>query len=200
MPQHPSVISEEPGNSEIEPGLRGLGRACPGGRPGRPGLGRAWAEQGWVGGFEDSRPSFLQGHCLLHAWESTVLLAYPASRSLCPRWLCREPGLTSPPPVCSLFLSWGVPLVITVAAVTLKKIGYDASDVSVGWCWIDLEAEDCVLWMLLTGKAWEMLAYVTLPVLYLLIRKHINRAVGAPRGPGPELCVATVSRHRGWLP
>ncbi|XP_059768155.1 solute carrier family 2, facilitated glucose transporter member 5 isoform X2 [Balaenoptera ricei] len=73
-------------------------------------------------------------------------------------------------------VSWGVPLLITVAAVTLKKIGYDASDVSVGWCWIDLEAEDRVLWMLLTGKVWEMLAYVMLPVLYLLIRKHINRA------------------------
>uniref|UniRef100_A0A5F9CI90 G protein-coupled receptor 157 n=1 Tax=Oryctolagus cuniculus TaxID=9986 RepID=A0A5F9CI90_RABIT len=78
-------------------------------------------------------------------------------------------------------VSWGVPLAITVAAVTLKKIGYDASDVSVGWCWIDLEAEDHVLWMLLTGKLWEMLAYVTLPVLYLLVRKHINRAVGARR-------------------
>ncbi|KAF0880702.1 GP157 protein, partial [Crocuta crocuta] len=73
-------------------------------------------------------------------------------------------------------VSWGVPLAITAAAVALKKIGYDASDVSVGWCWIDLEAEDRVLWMLLTGKLWEMLAYVTLPVLYLLIRKHINRA------------------------
>ncbi|XP_019602360.1 G-protein coupled receptor 157 [Rhinolophus sinicus] len=73
-------------------------------------------------------------------------------------------------------VSWGVPLAITVAAVSLKKIGYDASDVSVGWCWIDLEAEDRVLWMLLTGKLWELLAYVTLPVLYLLIRKHINRA------------------------
>ncbi|XP_014688937.1 G-protein coupled receptor 157 [Equus asinus] len=73
-------------------------------------------------------------------------------------------------------VSWGVPLAITVAAVALKKIGYDASDVSVGWCWIDLEAEDYILWMLLTGKLWEMLAYVTLPLLYLLIRKHINRA------------------------
>ncbi|XP_043341270.1 G-protein coupled receptor 157 isoform X2 [Cervus canadensis] len=71
---------------------------------------------------------------------------------------------------------WGVPLAITVAAVALKKIGYDASDVSVGWCWINLEAEDRVLWMLLTGKLWELLAYVTLPVLYLLIRKHIHRA------------------------
>lgn len=66
-----------------------------------------------------------------------------------------------------------------MAAVSLKKIGYDASDVSVGWCWINLEAEDRVLWMLLTGKLWEMLAYVLLPLLYLLVRKHINKAVGA---------------------
>ncbi|XP_053432253.1 G-protein coupled receptor 157 isoform X4 [Nycticebus coucang] len=76
-------------------------------------------------------------------------------------------------------VSWGVPLAITAAAVALKKIGYDASDVSVGWCWIDLEAEDRVLWMLLTGKLWEMLAYVMLPLLYLLVRKHINRAHAA---------------------
>ncbi|XP_020950943.1 G-protein coupled receptor 157 [Sus scrofa] len=70
----------------------------------------------------------------------------------------------------------GVPLAITMAAVALKKIGYDASDVSVGWCWINLEAEDYVLWMLLTGKLWEMLAYIMLPLLYLLVRKHISRA------------------------
>ncbi|XP_064137293.1 G-protein coupled receptor 157 isoform X1 [Loxodonta africana] len=76
-------------------------------------------------------------------------------------------------------VSWGVPLAITVAAVSLKKIGYDASDVSVGWCWIDLEAEDRALWMLLTGKLWELLAYVTLPVIYILIKKHINRAHAA---------------------
>ncbi|NXR95439.1 GP157 protein, partial [Hypocryptadius cinnamomeus] len=76
-------------------------------------------------------------------------------------------------------VSWGVPLAITVAAVALKKIGYDASNVSVGWCWVNLDAEDRLLWMLLTGKVWEMLAYVTLPVLYLLIKKHINRAHAA---------------------
>ncbi|NXH50180.1 GP157 protein, partial [Dicaeum eximium] len=75
--------------------------------------------------------------------------------------------------------SWGVPLAITVAAVALRKIGYDASNVSVGWCWVNLEAEDRLLWMLLTGKVWEMLAYVTLPVLYILIKKHINRAHAA---------------------
>ncbi|KAM4873364.1 G-protein coupled receptor 157-like isoform 2-T2 [Thomomys bottae] len=91
-------------------------------------------------------------------------------------------------------VSWGIPLVITVAAVALKKIGYDASDTTVGWCWIDLEAEDRLLWMLLTGKLWEMLAYVLLPLLYLLVRKHINRAHEALseyrpicEGPQPRL-------------
>ncbi|NWY42718.1 GP157 protein, partial [Sylvia atricapilla] len=95
-------------------------------------------------------------------------------------------------------VSWGVPLAITVAAVALRKIGYDASNVSVGWCWVDLDAEDRLLWMLLTGKAWEMLAYVTLPVLYILIRKHINRAHAAlseyrpllPAAPRPRSSIA----------
>lgn len=79
-----------------------------------------------------------------------------------------------------LFSSWGVPLVITVTAVCLSKIGYDASEVSVGWCWIRIEAPDRVLWMLLTGKIWEFLAYLTLPVLYILIKRHIHRAVRSP--------------------
>ncbi|CAN9516209.1 unnamed protein product [Ophioblennius macclurei] len=76
-------------------------------------------------------------------------------------------------------LSWGVPLAITVAAVCLNKIGYNASEVSVGWCWIRIRAPDAVLWMLLTGKIWEFLAYVTLPVLYVLIRRHIHVAHAA---------------------
>ncbi|XP_069401876.1 G-protein coupled receptor 157 [Ovis canadensis] len=93
-------------------------------------------------------------------------------------------------------VSWGVPLAITVAAVALKKIGYDASDVSVGWCWINLEAEDRVLWMLLTGKLWELLAYVTLPVLYLLIRKHIRRAHAELSEYRPIVSEAHQLQHR----
>lgn len=73
-------------------------------------------------------------------------------------------------------ISWGVPLAITVAALCLNKIGYDASEVSVGWCWVKIQAPDHVLWMLLTGKIWEFLAYVTLPVLYVLIKRHIHIA------------------------
>ncbi|XP_037627968.1 G-protein coupled receptor 157 [Sebastes umbrosus] len=77
------------------------------------------------------------------------------------------------------FVSWGVPLAITIAAVCLNKIGYDASEVSVGWCWVSIHAPDRVLWMLLTGKIWEFLAYLTLPVLYILIKRHIHIAHAA---------------------
>ncbi|XP_019495255.1 PREDICTED: probable G-protein coupled receptor 157 [Hipposideros armiger] len=128
-------------------------------------------------------------------WGTFSFLCFASSAQWCPAasWKMKiSPNVAS----WNCFLCyWGVPLVITVAAVSLKKIGYDASDVSVGWCWIDLEAEDRVLWMLLTGKLWEMLAYVTLPVLYLLIRKHINRAVGDPTGsprPPAQSYVATA--------
>ncbi|XP_051280183.1 G-protein coupled receptor 157 [Dicentrarchus labrax] len=76
-------------------------------------------------------------------------------------------------------ISWGIPLAITVAAVSLHKIGYDASEVSVGWCWVSIHAPDRVLWMLLTGKIWEFLAYLTLPVLYILIKRHIHIAHAA---------------------
>lgn len=76
-------------------------------------------------------------------------------------------------------ISWGVPLAITVAALCLNKIGYDASEVSVGWCWVKIDASDHVMWMLLTGKIWEFLAYVTLPVLYILIKRHIHIAHAA---------------------
>lgn len=90
-------------------------------------------------------------------------------------------------------ISWGVPFAITVAALSLHKIGYDASEVSVGWCWVNIQAEDHVLWMLLTGKIWEFIAYVTLPVLYILIKIHIYRAHAALSEYRPILTSNPVS-------
>ncbi|XP_069466131.1 G-protein coupled receptor 157 [Ambystoma mexicanum] len=93
-------------------------------------------------------------------------------------------------------VSWGVPLLITVIAVSLNKIGYDASYVSVGWCWVSIEAHDRVLWMLLAGKVWEILAYIILPILYLLIKKHINRAHDALSEYRPILASAPACPPR----
>ncbi|XP_051947555.1 G-protein coupled receptor 157 [Xyrauchen texanus] len=93
----------------------------------------------------------------------------------------------------SHLISWGVPFAITVAALSLQKIGYDASEVSVGWCWVNIQAEDHVLWMLLTGKIWEFIAYVTLPVLYILIKIHIRKAHAALSEYRPILTSSPVS-------
>ncbi|KAK9954289.1 hypothetical protein ABG768_016370 [Culter alburnus] len=90
-------------------------------------------------------------------------------------------------------ISWGVPFAITVAALSLHKIGYDASEVSVGWCWVNIQAEDHVLWMLLTGKIWEFIAYATLPVLYILIKIHIKRAHAALSEYRPILTSSPIS-------
>ncbi|XP_029910724.1 G-protein coupled receptor 157 [Myripristis murdjan] len=90
-------------------------------------------------------------------------------------------------------VSWCVPLAITVAALCLNKIGYDASEVSVGWCWVRIQAPDRVLWMLLTGKIWEFLAYLTLPVLYILIKRHIHRAHAALSEYRPILASSPLS-------
>ncbi|XP_040007909.1 G-protein coupled receptor 157 isoform X2 [Xiphias gladius] len=89
-------------------------------------------------------------------------------------------------------VSWGVPLIITVAAVSLNKIGYDASEVSVGWCWVKIHAPDRILWMLLTGKIWEFLAYLTLPVLYILIKRHIHIAGIGNTSQGAANCIMFV--------
>ncbi|XP_029362726.1 G-protein coupled receptor 157 isoform X1 [Echeneis naucrates] len=91
---------------------------------------------------------------------------------------CSQRGADSLEPLFHL-VSWGVPLIVTVAAVSLNKIGYDASEVSVGWCWVRIHETDRVLWMLLTGKIWEFLAYLILPVLYVLIKRHIHKAHAA---------------------
>ncbi|KAG2459657.1 G-protein coupled receptor 157 [Polypterus senegalus] len=96
-------------------------------------------------------------------------------------------------------LSWGLPLGITVAAVSLQKIGYDASRVSVGWCWVRIQAKDHILWMLLTGKLWEIMAYLILPLLYLLIKKHIGRAHAALSEYRPILASSPVAQSRSAM-
>ncbi|KAK6472353.1 G-protein coupled receptor 157-like isoform X1 [Huso huso] len=96
-------------------------------------------------------------------------------------------------------ISWCVPLGITIAAVSLQKIGYDASNVSVGWCWVSINASDQVLWMLLTGKVWEILAYITLPILYILIKKHIKTAHAALSEYRPILAANPMSQFQSSM-
>ena len=74
---------------------------------------------------------------------------------------------------------WGIPLIIVGTALGLKKLGNDKDLFTSGWCWIKsgLDHEDMHLWMLLTGKAWEIAAYVLCSTFYLMLKCHIRKEV-----------------------
>ena len=76
-------------------------------------------------------------------------------------------------------IGWGVPLVITGTALGLGKLGNDNDLYSAGWCWIDskLPKMNKNLWMLISGKAWEVTAVFVSSTFYLMLKYHIRKEV-----------------------
>ena len=76
-------------------------------------------------------------------------------------------------------LGWGVPAIIVSIAVATSKLGNNHDVVSSGWCWVDttMDWDQQLLWMLLAGKGWEMAAYVIITVLYVLVKRNIQKEV-----------------------
>ena len=74
---------------------------------------------------------------------------------------------------------WGIPLIIVGTALGLNKLGNDKDFFTSGWCWIyfGLTDEDKHLWMLLTGKAWEIAAYILCSTFYVMLKCHIHKEV-----------------------
>ena len=74
---------------------------------------------------------------------------------------------------------WGIPIVIVSIAVSTKKLGNNGDKVTSGWCWVnnELHWKDQVLWMLLAGKLWEIMAYFVIAVLYTLLKKNMTKEV-----------------------
>lgn len=76
-------------------------------------------------------------------------------------------------------IGWGVPLIITGTALGLGKLGNDNDLYSAGWCWIDsrLSKKERYLWMLISGKAWEITAFCVSSTFYLMLKCHIRQEV-----------------------
>nr|KAG5705926.1 hypothetical protein BaRGS_010816 [Batillaria attramentaria] len=72
-------------------------------------------------------------------------------------------------------ICWVVPSAITVAALYMRVLGYDANLNQASWCWIDPGADLMVMWNFLTGKAWELMAYVLSVVLFGAVKLHLIR-------------------------
>ncbi|KAK3594990.1 hypothetical protein CHS0354_019919 [Potamilus streckersoni] len=70
-------------------------------------------------------------------------------------------------------LSWGIPGAVTIIALALNVLGEDASLSTGSWCWIRSDLEPRVwtsVWMVLSGKGWEILCYVTTMSLYCILK------------------------------
>lgn len=83
-------------------------------------------------------------------------------------------------------VNWLVPLAVGLAAYSEGALGSTYSRTTVGWCWISLEPETptdwtCsrsrMLWALSTLKAWELLSYVAVPLIYYLIKRFLDQQV-----------------------
>ncbi|XP_045161541.2 G-protein coupled receptor 157-like [Mercenaria mercenaria] len=67
-------------------------------------------------------------------------------------------------------MCWGIPGIITVTALSLEVLGSDDSVGTGSWCWIRAEVNDHaqIVWMIMSGKGWEILCYVLTAGLYML--------------------------------
>lgn len=85
------------------------------------------------------------------------------------------------------FLSWPVPLLISVAAITCGVLGESENIGTAGWCWIAVKCDaanttdgSCsrtkpVLWMLFAGKFWEIISYFLIMISYMRIWWHVRK-------------------------
>jgi len=111
--------------------------------------------------------------------------------------ICRGISLEREKRVLRLFhvTALGIPLTIAMICLALEGFGYAGNVCSSGWCWISNDQAwwMMVLWMCVTGKAWEMIAYITIPIFYVLVKTHIRRQVSAGFLPGsPFITVRSV--------
>ena len=76
------------------------------------------------------------------------------------------------------FFAWGVPLVLVGTALGLQRLGTRPDNFyTSGWCWVhsNMSSSEQGIWMLLLGKAWEIVAYVLIFVFYLTLKCHIRK-------------------------
>ena len=72
---------------------------------------------------------------------------------------------------------WGIPIAVTAIALGENALGTHGVLYSAGWCWISSTAANKNMWMWLTGKAWEIAAYILISIFYGLLKYHIRREV-----------------------
>ena len=92
--------------------------------------------------------------------------------------ICRKISMASEKRVMMFFhiTAWGLPLMIAIFAYFLNGVGYSRDMVSSGWCWVSTDQPwwKMLLWMCLTGKSWEIFAYLAISVFYVLVKQEVS--------------------------
>lgn len=79
-------------------------------------------------------------------------------------------------------IGWGAPVGIVSMAWQEDVLGNDRDIYSSGWCWIRVQdrgenVQKNIMWMLITGKAWEVVVFVLVLIFYGLLKCHIRQEV-----------------------
>ena len=81
-------------------------------------------------------------------------------------------------------IGWGVPVLIACIALQAGVLGNDRDIYSSAWCWIKVHdsgknvEDNYIMWMLVTGKAWEVLVFILILIFYGLLKCHLRQEVG----------------------
>lgn len=72
-------------------------------------------------------------------------------------------------------ICWFVPLGITIAAFSKDVLGEDFSQGTGAWCWVSsCKPKDVrTIWMLVSGKAWEVIWYLATCVMFLWLKGYM---------------------------
>ena len=95
--------------------------------------------------------------------------------------ICRKISAEYERPIMQLFhlIGWGIPILIGIIAFSNSAYGFSRNVGTSGWCWISEHQKwsKVVMWMFITGKGWEIMAYICIFKFYLLVILQIRREV-----------------------
>lgn len=79
-------------------------------------------------------------------------------------------------------INWLLPVILLGAAWHENMLGTTENRSTAGWCWIRIgkNHEKAVVWMLITGKFWEIISYFINGIMYFFIIRTIKKEVSRP--------------------
>ncbi|XP_069136697.1 G-protein coupled receptor 157-like [Argopecten irradians] len=72
-------------------------------------------------------------------------------------------------------ISWSLPCIVTITALSSDVLGYDHNVTQASWCWIDPLVPNVMVWQLFTGKLWEFSCSLLTTVLSFAVAVYIKR-------------------------